>query len=75
MYAHVLSSNADDLQVQVMANSTERETDGQVSIRLPAKLRSQLEQIAAAEDRSLSSQIRHIVARALEDRGDRPVAA
>jgi hypothetical protein len=72
MLVHAVVVAINDLGT-AMANSTGR--DEQVSIRLSAKLRSQLEQLAVAEDRSLSSQIRHIVVRALEHRGADQVAA
>jgi predicted DNA-binding protein len=47
----------------------ERES-GQVSVRLPARLRERLERIAEQEDRTLSGTIRRIVVRALnQDEG------
>jgi len=42
----------------------------QVSVRLPIKLRVELERIAEQQDRTLSSTIRRIVARALENQGE-----
>jgi hypothetical protein len=39
-------------------------------VRLPIKLRVELERIAEADDRTLSSTIRRIVARALERQGE-----
>jgi hypothetical protein len=47
----------------------EREREGgrgQLSFRLDPRLRASLERAAAAEDRTISGQVRHIVARALE---------
>jgi len=41
--------------------------DEQVSVRLPSELRTKLERIAGEEDRTLSSTIRRIVAKALEN--------
>jgi hypothetical protein len=46
----------------------------QVSIRLPVKLRVELERIAAEQDRSLSSMVRRIVVQALRQ-GEGQVAA
>jgi len=48
--------------------------DEQISVRLPNELKIKLEQIATAEDRTLSSTIRRIVARALEGQGERAAA-
>jgi hypothetical protein len=39
----------------------------QVSVRLDPDMRATLERIAAQEDRTLSSQVRHLVSRALKD--------
>lgn len=41
----------------------------QVSVVLPRGLRSELERVAAAEHRTVSGQVRHIVAAALEPPG------
>jgi hypothetical protein len=46
------------------------EKSEQVSVRLPIKLRVELERIAEEQDRTLSSTIRRIVARALESQGE-----
>jgi hypothetical protein len=42
------------------------ELDQTVSVRFPAKVRAQLERLAAADDRRLSQVVRRIVVRALE---------
>jgi|KBSMisStaDraftv2_1062788.scaffolds.fasta_scaffold7580163_1 hypothetical protein len=46
----------------------DKERGEQISVRLEPELRSAIEQTAAREHRSLSGQIRHLVATALERR-------
>ena len=48
-----------------MADERSRE---QVSVVLPRELRVELERVAQQEDRSVSGQVRHYVARALAER-------
>jgi CopG-like RHH_1 or ribbon-helix-helix domain, RHH_5 len=45
------------------------ENSEQVSVRLPTRVRVELERIAEADDRTLSSLVRRIVVRALERQG------
>ena len=54
-----------DQKVCAMANSKGE----QVSVRLSAEQRLELERIAAEQDRTLSSTIRRIVAKALSNQG------
>jgi hypothetical protein len=61
---HVAARSGATVQVYAMEKSE------QVSVRLPIKLRVELERIAEADDRTLSSTIRRIVARALERQGE-----
>jgi hypothetical protein len=49
----------------VMANTKERE---QLSVTLDPELRAALERAAKAEHRTVSGQVRHIVAKAFENR-------
>ncbi len=48
-----------------MANTKERE---QLSVTLDSELRAALERAAKAEHRTVSGQVRHIVAKAFENR-------
>jgi predicted DNA-binding protein len=53
----------------------ERGPSEQISVRLPSRLRVELERIAEQEDRTLSNTIKRILSRALETRNDRELAA
>ena len=53
-------------EIWAMANPTDR--DEQVSVRLSATLRAELEKIAERDERTLSATIRRLVKRALESR-------
>jgi hypothetical protein len=52
----------------------EKEKADQVSVRLEPELRAAIEQAAAREHRSLSGQIRHLVATAFERAGEERAA-
>jgi hypothetical protein len=56
-----------------MTSKDDVDDDKQVSVRLPTTLYATIKRAAAAQDRSVSAQIRHLAAKALEDR--REVAA
>ncbi len=67
---HVVTHIVGDLEICAMANA-KRE---QVSVALGPELRAAIKRAAEAEHRSMSNQIKHLVAKALEHRGEQAAA-